>query len=102
MRGRVALLAGTVVVLLSATLLILIWVLRTTQADLVARSNKHLEAVARSMAVAYQNRSNRSISLAITDPVPPLPGPRPLRFPEGSSATPTQTAFRSTQGPCLL
>ncbi len=88
MRGRVALLAGTVVVLLSATLLILIWVLRTTQADLVARSNKHLEAVARSMAVAYQNRSNRSISLAITDPVPPLPGPRPLRFPEAPPQPP--------------
>jgi signal transduction histidine kinase len=71
LRGRVALLAGTVIVLLSATLLILIWVFRSTQADLVARSNKHLEAVARAMAEAYQNRADGNNSLAEAVSVPP-------------------------------
>ena len=66
-------LAGTVVFLLSVTLLILVWVLRSSQANLVARSNKHLEAVVRSLADAYETRSDRSISLEPKDasPVPP-------------------------------
>lgn len=84
LRGRVALLAGTVVVLLAVTLLMLFWVLRSSQANLVARSNKHLEAVVRALADAYETRSDREISLqqAVWLPVPPsavgapgVPGP---------------------------
>lgn len=103
LRGRVALLAATVVVLLAVTLLILVWVLRSSQANLVARSNKHLEAVARALVDAYETRSDRGISLkraswlplpappearppgilGRTAPVPPPPSPpkRPVKMP---------------------
>jgi signal transduction histidine kinase len=77
LRGRVTLIAATVVLLLMATLFILVWVLRSSQADLVARSNKHLEAVARSLAEAYQDRSDRNVSLAEAGPLPPPPPPKP-------------------------
>ena len=86
LRGRITLLAATVVVLLIATLCILIWVLRSTQANTVGRSQKRLEAVARSMANAYQTRTDLSTSLSHADfrprpsesdskavPPPPLP-----------------------------
>ena len=53
LRGRVTVLAGTVVVLLAVTLLLLIGVLRSSQANLVAQSNKHLEGVVRALAHAY-------------------------------------------------
>jgi hypothetical protein len=73
LRGRVVLLAGSVVVLLLATLLILISVLRSSQTNLVNQSNKHLEAVARSMADAYLNRSDKTVSLAQAEKAPPPP-----------------------------
>ncbi len=83
LRGRVTFLAGTVVVLLSLTLLILVFVLRSSQVNLVARSNKHLEAVVRSLANAYETRSDRSISLQPRDrfPQPEPPSPGRLRVP---------------------
>jgi signal transduction histidine kinase len=83
LRGRVAFLAGTVVVLLLVTLLTLIWLLRSSQANLVAQSNKHLQAVARLMAGAYENRPDRTISLVKGEPGPPPPGPgrEPLEAP---------------------
>ena len=97
LRGRITFLAATVVVLLTVTLCILVWVLRSTQANTVGRSQKRLEAVARSMANAYQTRTDRSASLSQADlappsksdittvppppppplPAPPLPGARP-------------------------
>jgi len=79
LRGRVVFLAATVVVLLGATLFILISVLRSSQANLVKRSNKHLEAVARSMAEAYLNRPDKTLSLAQAHVLPPPPagGPPP-------------------------
>lgn len=75
LRGRIALLATSVVVLLAITLFVLIWVLRSTQENVVHRSQKHLEAVARSMTSAYQARIDRTVSLASVDPAPPLPEP---------------------------
>jgi signal transduction histidine kinase len=75
LRGRIALLAGTVVLLLIVTLCVLVWVLRTTQANVVERSEKHLQAVAQSMANAYETRPNRSISLATVEVGPPPPRP---------------------------
>lgn len=98
LRGRITFLATTVVVLLTVTLCILLWVLRSTQANTVALSRKHLQAVARSMANGYQTRTDRSVSLshsgleadpALKDPPPPPPPPPgphqpgpPLRSPE--------------------
>ena len=76
LRGRIVLLAGTVIVLLTATLLILVWVLQTTQTNAVARSQKHLAAVARSLATAYASRTNRNVSLATF-----AQGPRPPKLP---------------------
>jgi signal transduction histidine kinase len=99
LRGRVALLAGTVVILLTATLLILIGVLRNSQAELVARSNKHLEAVARSMAEVYQNRTNRNISLAQAMPLPPPPPPRPAPPPASPEAAPPPRLPAELHGP---
>lgn len=77
LRGRIVLLAVTVVVLLVATLLILVWVLRTTQANAVARSEKHLDAVAASLADAYEARPDQSVSIAADDPGLPKPPPPP-------------------------
>src|ERR1700753_3800753 len=74
LRGRVAFLAATVVVLLSVTLLILVWVLGSSQANLVAQSNKHLKAVVHSLANAYATRPDRAISLTATETLPPHPG----------------------------
>lgn len=73
LRGRIAFLAATVVVLLTVTLCVLVWVLRSTQTNTVGRSKKHLEAVARSMANAYQTRTDRSTSLSHVDSDRPLP-----------------------------
>src|ERR1700733_10652779 len=71
LRGRITFLAATVVVLLTVTLCILVWVLRSTQANTVGRSQKRLEAVARSMANAYETRTDQSASLSHSDPGPP-------------------------------
>jgi signal transduction histidine kinase len=75
LRGRISFLAAAVVVLLTVTLCILLWVLRSTQANTVARSQRHLEAVARSMANAYQSRIDRTVSLSHVDPRPNPLGP---------------------------
>ncbi len=76
LRGRITFLAATVVVLLTVTLFILVWVLRSTQANAVARSQKRLQAVARSMANAYLARTDRNTSLSQADfqPIPQMPG----------------------------
>lgn len=81
LRGRVTFLAATVVVLLSLTLLILVLVLRSSQANLIARSNKHLEAVVRSLAAAYESRSDRSISLKAREGPDAPPDPRLTEIP---------------------
>ncbi|MEK6398193.1 MAG: hypothetical protein V4734_08915, partial [Terriglobus sp.] len=75
LRGRVALLAATVVALLLVTLLILVWVLRTTQTNAVARSQKHLLAVAKSLKTAYEARPDHGVSIATVDVGPPPPPP---------------------------
>ena len=81
LRGRIAFLAATVVVLLTLTLCVLIWVFRSTQANTVGRSQKHLEAVARSMVNAYQNRADRDLSLSSVDRAPSPPRPDASRQP---------------------
>jgi signal transduction histidine kinase len=78
LRGRIALLAASVVVVLTITLCVLVWVLRSTQANVVDHSEKHLQAVAQSMANAYATRPNRNISLATVEAGPPPP-PDPSR-----------------------
>lgn len=90
------LLAGTVVALLIATLIILVSVLRSSQTNLVNRSNKHLEAVARSMADAYRNRPDKALSLARAEEVPPpaLAGPPPTP-PPGPGHPPKPEVERS-------
>jgi len=99
LRGRVTFLAGTVVVLLAVTLLLLIGVLRSSQANLVAQSNKHLEAVVRALAHAYETRSDRSIGLseraAVMPPPPPPkpPGQRPPPKPPAIRGDPQLTAL---------
>lgn len=84
LRGRVALLAGTVITLLVVTLLILLWVLRTTQANAVARSQKHLSAVAKSLKTSYESRPNPSVSITTVDVGPPPP-PGPVPTPDDDS-----------------
>ncbi|WP_446742416.1 sensor histidine kinase [Silvibacterium acidisoli] len=84
LRSRVALLAGTVVILLVGTLLILLWVLRTTQANAVARSQKHLSAVAKSLKTAYESRPNPTATITRVEVGPPPP-PKPERSPAGNS-----------------
>lgn len=89
LRGRITFLAATVVVLLTVTLCILVWVLRNSQANSVARSQKHLEAVARSMANAYQTKTDTNASLSRDDSghlpqergLPPTPMPPPAAGP---------------------
>lgn len=99
LRGRVVLLAGTVVALLTATLLILVWVLRTSQTNLVRQSNKHLEAVAHSMADAYVDRPDKTVSLAQADAVPPLPpvGPPPVPPPPPIAPAPPRPTHPSPE-----
>jgi signal transduction histidine kinase len=92
LRGRIALLTASVVILLTITLCVLFWVLRSTQANVVHRSQRHLEAVARSLANAYQARTDHTALLANVEPTPhepipdealqdspPLPPPPPFR-----------------------
>lgn len=67
------LLAGAVIALLMATSVIFVWVLRSSQAGLVHAANKHLEAVAHSMAEAYADRPNKEASLTKVDAPPPAP-----------------------------
>jgi signal transduction histidine kinase len=89
LRGRVTFLAITVTVLLAGTLLLLVSVLRSSQASLVARSNKHLNAVVHALVNAYENRADRTISLngrelpvAPAESVsPPSPPTEPNLFP---------------------
>jgi signal transduction histidine kinase len=89
LRGRVTFLAGTVVVLLTVTLLILVLVLSSSQANLVAQSNKHLEAVVRSLADAYETRSDREVSLTTSEflPAPPAPPAPPGMNPKPPAPT---------------
>lgn len=68
LRGRITFLAATVVILLTVTLFILVWVLRSTQANTVGRAQTRLHAVARSMANAYQMRSSMNSGLGQVDP----------------------------------
>lgn len=82
LRGRVALLATTVVALLLGTLLILLWVFRTTQANDVARSEKHLSAVAKSFKTTYESRPDATVTITTVDVGPPPP-PRPAPSPAG-------------------
>jgi signal transduction histidine kinase len=85
LRGRIAVLAATVVVLLTGTLFLLIWVLRSTQANTVSRSQRHLQAVVQSLANAYEARSdpNASLSAPAINPVPPMPPPAGGPHPPG-------------------
>jgi signal transduction histidine kinase len=111
LRGSLTLIAVTVVVLLTTTLLLLIWVLRSSQADLVARSNKHLQAVAHSLAEAYQNRTDREVTLARAGPPmprppspmglpppPPVPPPAPPQLMDRSLALLTASILRDETG----
>ena len=107
LRGRITFLAAAVVVLLTVTLCILVGVLRSTQANTVAGSQRRLEAVARSMANAYQTRTDRSTSLSHVDarprpkqaattgvpPPPPLPGPPPPPPPGARPISPEEQAL---------
>lgn len=86
------LLAGIVLSLLVATLVILISVLGNSQTELVNRSNKHLEAVARSMADAYLNRADKTVSLSAPAPAPPPPLPGPPPGPHPASGPPPKPA----------
>jgi signal transduction histidine kinase len=76
LRGRIALLAAAVVLLLIVTLCVLVWVLHSTQANVVDHSEKHLQAVIQAMANAYETRLNRSVSLAAVEAGPPPPAPK--------------------------
>lgn len=97
LRGRIAILAATVVVLLTATLCILVSVLRSTQANTVGRSQKHLEAVAHSMANAYETRSDRNAALANFEigPPPQKPGELPRSPANPLAPPPPKPGFHS-------
>lgn len=94
LRGRIALLAGTVIALLLITLGSLVWIVRGTEANAVSRSEKHLVVVARALADAYTTRSDPGLSLTtlpasgrppgkdgMSPPLPPPPPPPPPAIP---------------------
>ncbi len=82
LRARVLLLASCVVLLLLLTAGVLISVIRSTHATLLANAGRHLDAVAGNLARAYEGRTERSLSLdSMAAQQPPLPAPPALQPP---------------------